>query len=120
MAPFTISDLSTHIEEYSIHGRHKTHVHIAFLFGRGRNLLAVGINKVGSRSSGAGYSDCMIHAERAVLKKVGDNSKLRGATLVVLRVGKTGQIKSSKPCHSCQCHLEKCIREYGLHRVYYS
>ncbi len=104
----------------SIHRRHKTHVHVAMIFGRGKNLLAMAMNKVGSRSSGAGFSACMIHAERAVLKRVGDISKLRGATMVVIRISTTGELRNSKPCPECECHLNKCIREYGLRRVYHS
>jgi hypothetical protein len=104
----------------SIHRRHKTHVHVAMVFGRGKTLLAMAMNKVGSRSSGAGFSACMIHAERAALKRVGDISKLRGATLVVIRISSTGELRNSKPCSECECHLNKCIREYGLRRVFYS
>ena len=78
------------------------------------------MNKVGSRSRGAGFSDFTIHAESAVLKQVGDISKLRGATLVVIRVSVTGELRNSKPCAECTCHLNKCIKEYGLNRVYYS
>lgn len=95
-------------------------MHVAMIFGRGKNLLAMAMNKVGSRSSGAGFSACMIHAERAVLKRVGDISKLRGATMVVIRISTTGELRNSKPCSECECHLKKCIREYGLRRVYYS
>jgi hypothetical protein len=104
----------------SIHRRHKTHVHIAMIFGRGKTLLGMAMNKVGSRSSGAGFSACMIHAERAVLKRVGDISKLKGATMVVIRISTTGELRNSKPCSECERHLLKCIREYGLRRVYYS
>jgi cytidine deaminase len=104
----------------SCYSRHKTHVHVAFVFGPRKVLLGWAINKVGSRSMGAGYSSNTIHAERAVLKQIGDNSKLRGAELVVIRVGKQGDIKSSMPCNECKCHLEKCMRVYGLRCVYYS
>ncbi len=106
--------------QHSIHKRHKSHVHVAMVFGRGKNLIAMAMNKVGSRSSGAGYSACMIHAERAALKRVGDTNKLRGATMVVIRISTTGELRYSKPCSECECHLNKCIKEYGLRRVYYS
>lgn len=105
----------------TLHAYHAAHhVHIAMIFNRGRQLMVSSINKVGTRSKGAGYSTCMIHAERAAIKRLGDVSKLRGATMVVLRINRSGELRYSKPCSECQCHLTKCIREYGLRRVYYS
>ncbi len=95
-------------------------VHIALLIKRGK-IIDIASNFVGSRNRGCGYDNRTIHAERAVLKKVGDNSKLAGATLIVIRIAKgTKEIVNSEPCHSCQCHLEKCIKHYGLKQVYYS
>jgi hypothetical protein len=96
-----------------------TSLHVAFVYGRGGMLLGMSTNRIGSRSRGAGFSKFTIHAERAALKAVGDNSMLRGATLVVVRVGKHG-LMNSEPCHACKCHLEKAINKYGLRRVYYS
>jgi hypothetical protein len=104
----------------SVWARHRTQAHIAIIIQRGK-VLAVASNAIGSRSKGAGYDTRTIHAERAAIKKVGDTSKLNGATLVVIRVMKgTGEIGNSEPCHSCKCHLEKCMKEYGLRQVYYS
>jgi hypothetical protein len=97
-----------------------TNLHIAFLYGRGGILLGMSTNRIGSRSRGAGFSTYTIHAERNVLRMVGDVSLLRGATLVVVRVNKRGQLLNSEPCHECQCHLRKAMRDYGLRRVYYS
>lgn len=95
-------------------------VHIAILIKRGK-ILDIASNFVGSRNSGCGYDNRTIHAERAVLKKVGDTTKLAGATLIVIRIAKgTKEIVNSEPCHSCQCHLEKCIKTYGLKQVLYS
>jgi hypothetical protein len=95
-------------------------VHVAFLYGKGGNLLAVATNRLGSRSSGAGYSGCTIHAERAALKMIGDVSLLRGAKMVVLRVNRQGDLLNSEPCSECRRHLEKAMCVYGLTRVYYS
>ena len=95
-------------------------VHIAIIIKRGK-ILDIASNFVGSRDSGCGYDNRTIHAERAVLKKVGDTTKLAGATLIVIRIAKgTKEIVNSEPCHSCQCHLEKCIKTYGLKQVLYS
>jgi hypothetical protein len=96
------------------------HVHVALLYRRGK-LLAIATNFVGSRKKGCGYDHRTIHAERAVMKKVGDTNKLHGATLIVIRIAKgTRETVNSEPCHSCRCHLEKCIKQYGLRGVYYS
>jgi len=100
--------------------KHNTQVHIAILMKRGK-ILEIASNAVGTRSKGSGYQERTIHAERAVLKKVGDVSKLNGATLIVIRIMRgTKEIGNSEPCHSCKCHLEKCIREHGLRQVFYS
>jgi hypothetical protein len=117
-----LSDYETIAQEYAIKASTtmNTSLHIAFLYGRGGALLAMSTNSIGSRSRGAGYSRYTIHAERAVIKMVGDNTLLRGATLVVVRVSKKGELMSSMPCHECTCHLTKAIAKYGLRRVYYS
>ena len=94
--------------------------HIAFVYGRGGMLLGMATNRVGSRSSGAGFSAMTIHAERAALKAVGDISMLRGATLVVIRVDHAGKLKKSDPCEECEVHLRAAMRKYGLRRVLYS
>jgi 5-deoxy-D-glucuronate isomerase len=117
-----LSDYETVAQEYAIRASTtmNTSLHIAFLYGRGGALIAMSTNGIGSRSRGAGYSKYTIHAERAVLKMVGDNTLLKGATLVVVRVSKKGELMSSMPCHECKCHLTKAIDKYGLRRVYYS
>jgi hypothetical protein len=117
-----LSDYEAIAQEYAIRASTtmNTSLHIAFLYGRGGAMLAMSTNSIGSRSKGAGYSKYTIHAERAVLKMVGDNTLLRGATLVVVRVSKKGELMSSVPCHECTCHLTKAISKYGLRRVFYS
>lgn len=98
---------------------HKTYLHYAQLIKRNK-VIAVARNSVGSRSRGCGYSDATIHAERAVVKKLGDTSKLAGCTLIVWRVNDTGDLRPSKPCRECQVFLDKCMRDYGLRKVVYS
>lgn len=98
---------------------HKTYLHYAQVLKRNK-VLAVARNSIGSRSRGCGYSDATLHAERAVVKKLGDTSKLNGATLVVWRVTETGDLRPSKPCPDCQLFLDKCMRDYGLRKVIYS
>lgn len=117
-----LSDYESVAQEYAIRASTtmNTSLHIAFLYARGGAMIAMSTNGIGSRSRGAGYSKYTIHAERAVLKMVGDISLLKGATLVVVRVSKKGELMSSMPCHECKCHLTKAIDKYGLRRVYYS
>jgi hypothetical protein len=104
----------------AVWAKHKTQAHIAIILQRGK-VLAVASNSIGSRSKGSGYETRTIHAERAAIKKVGDTSKLNGATLIVIRIMRgTKEIGNSEPCHSCKCHLEKCMREHGLRQVFYS
>lgn len=98
---------------------HNSQFHQAMIVKRNQ-ILAIAHNSVGSRSRGSGYSDRTIHAERAVVKRLGDVSQLRGATLYVYRFNAVGELRDSSPCHGCQIFLEKCMREYGLRKVIYS
>lgn len=102
------------------YGRVNTSCHMAFVYGRRGILLGMATNRIGTRSSGAGFSSMTIHAERAALKAVGDTSLLDGATLVVIRINKRGGLADSKPCHECKRHLEAAMKKYGLRRVLYS
>lgn len=104
---------------------HATSVHMAVLVKRGK-VIAQATNKIGSRSRGSGYSAYTIHAERNVVKDLGDISQLRGADMYIMRFSKDrkregfDRFMGSKPCPSCQLFLEKCIREYGLKNVLYT
>jgi deoxycytidylate deaminase len=120
--PLTSDDICTMIEDSNIsHSKHRTSLHYAILYRRGK-VLATATNAVGSRSKGCGYSNHTIHAERAVIKKVGDVTLLKDAELFVVRLSKTDKssFMNSEPCHACKRHLTKCMREYGLKAVYYS
>lgn len=118
---YTRADIESLSQKYvHWHARTRTQLHIAILYGRRGKVLGIATNRVGSRSRGAGFMEATIHAERAVLKSVGDVTQLRGATLVVFRINTLGQLGNSKPCHACSRHLEKAMKKYGLMRVYYS
>ena len=105
--------------------RQQYSVHVAVLMRRGKTL-ATAMNRNGSRSSGSGYSDRSIHAERNVIKELGDISKLRGASMLVMRIGRglnedgTNRFLPSVPCRDCQLFLEKMMREHGLKNVFYT
>jgi hypothetical protein len=121
--PFTREYFEELAQEYAhaYSNRHvRTSFHVAFVYGRRDILLASSTNKIGTRSSGAGFSRMSIHAERAALKAVGDVSLLRDATLVVIRINSKGELANSKPCEECEKHLNAAIKKYGLRRVLYS
>jgi len=100
-------------------------LHVAVISLRGK-VIATATNRNGSRSSGSGYSTHSIHAEKNVVKQLGDVSRLRGADLYVMRITKDhkknnmNRLMSSKPCEECHAFLEKCMREYGLKNVYFT
>ena len=100
-------------------------LHVAVVVMRGK-ILASATNRNGSRSSGSGYSSHSIHAEKNVIKQLGDISKLRGADLYVMRISRDHKKANpdrflySKPCDECQIFLEKCMKEYGLKNVYFT
>jgi hypothetical protein len=96
-----------------------TSYHCARLERRGK-IMAESRNRIGTRSRGCGWSDCTIHAERAVVKALGDLSQLDGCVLIVVRVSKNGNIMGSKPCPDCEKFLSKCMKKHGLLRVMYS
>ena len=105
---------------------HTTKLHIAIIVKRGK-ILAEATNKLASRSNGAASrgSQNYIHAERNVLRALGDTQKLRGADMYVMRLGhvkRDGEVefKYSQPCPECTVMLEKCMREYGLRNVYFT
>lgn len=98
---------------------HETSYHVARLERHGK-IVAESRNRVGTRCRGSGWSDYTIHAERAVVKALGDLSQLRGCVLVVVRISKTNEIVCSKPCPDCEKFLKKCMKCYGLRKVMYS
>ena len=87
--------------------KHYTHHHVALLF-QGRRIIAIGQNRICTKGP-----HITRHAEVDVIRSLGDHSKLRGATLVVIRLAPSG-ILHSKPCSACEVFLHKCRREYGL------
>lgn len=100
-------------------------LHIAIIAKRGK-ILATATNRNGSRSSGAGYSDHSIHAERNVIKKLGDITKLHDADIYVMRLSRdrkkegNDRLLYSRPCEECERFLGKCMREYGLKNVFFT
>jgi hypothetical protein len=112
-------------ERLSTCDRSRVSLHVAVLLKRGK-VVAHATNRNGSRSNGSGYSDHGIHAEKNVVKELGDISKLRGCDMIVMRISRDQRREGfekflySKPCPECQLFLEKCMREYGLKNVYFT
>jgi hypothetical protein len=101
---------------------HSTSVHIAIIVLRGK-IIAEATNRIGSRSRGCGYSTHTIHAEKNVVKILGDYNLLRDADIYVMRCGKgvnAFNFINSKPCCDCERFLIKCMKKYGLNKVYYT
>ena len=101
---------------------HITSVHLAVIVYKGK-VIAEATNKVGSRSKGCGYSNYTIHAEKNVVKILGDYTKLRDADMYVMRCGRginSETFINSKPCSDCEYFLNKCMKKYGLKNVYYT
>ena len=103
---------------------HSASIHVAVLMKRGK-IIAQATNGFGSRSRGSGYSERSIHAEKNVIKNLGNIHEIRGAEMYIVRISRdrksegVDQFVGSKPCCQCAVFLEKCIREYGLKNVYY-
>jgi hypothetical protein len=104
---------------------HFASIHVAVLMKRGR-IIAEATNGFGSRSRGSGYCASSIHAERNVVKEIGNIHELKGAEMYVVRISRNKDLYNedpfvgSKPCAQCRVFLEKCMKEYGLKNVYYT
>ena len=101
--------------------KHNASLHRAVLVKRGR-IIAEATNNYGSRSRGSGYSRSSIHAEKNVVKDLGDISKLKGADMYIMRFSRSDPVDfvKSAPCPACRVFLEKCMKEYGLKNVFYT
>jgi len=68
----------------NMRNKHYASIHKAVIVKRGI-ILAEANNNYGSRSRGSGYSRSSIHAEKNVVKALGDISKLKGADMYIMR-----------------------------------
>ncbi len=105
----------------NMRNKHNASLHRAVLVKRGK-IIAESTNNYGSRSRGSGYSNSSIHAEKNVVKELGDISKLKGTDMYIMRFSRSDPLEfvTSVPCKSCMIFLEKCMKEYGLKNVYYT
>lgn len=57
-----------------------------------------------------------IHAELAAIIQCKNKSKLKGATIVVYREKKNGELGMAKPCLICQ----KILKDFGFKNMMYT
>lgn len=110
--------LDQFMETISPHGG--SQLHVAILVKRNK-ILAAATNKISSRSAGASSrgSQTYIHAEKNAVRSLGDMSRMRGADMYVMRIGKCS-FMYSQPCPECTTLLLKCMKKYGLRNVYFT
>lgn len=96
---------------------------------KGNKIISRGYNRtLGEKCGLASY-----HAEKMALMNC-EKREIRGATLLVIRLKHNVDYSQvdfqncdirdifmySKPCCKCESLIQKCIREYGLKRIYFS
>ena len=96
------------------------HRHVAVIVKAGR-ILAVGRNRNKTHPDSVLYEDGerilkTIRAEHDAISRVKNKSQLRGATIYVARLGRSGIPGMSCPCKMCQ----DLINKYGLKRAVYT
>jgi deoxycytidylate deaminase len=84
---------------------------------RGKRILGVGHNSNSLCSLHPKYVryNESVHAEQAAISSL-DWSKLRGASILVIRLTRRGKLAMSKPCAMCQALIE----HVKIKKVYYS
>lgn len=83
---------------------------------KNNRIISIGTNKKVKRPllRRLKYRNCWLHAEADAILKA-PKSDLKGATLIVIRTGKT-KLRNSKPCFPCQM----LISEAGIGEVFFS
>jgi hypothetical protein len=94
--------------------RLSTENHVAMVCNRRGHVIAIAWNKAMTRSKGSGASAYTMHAEIAVIKKLGNLALLRNSVLVVARFTRGGRVRASSPCSECRVKLAKMFELYGL------
>lgn len=84
---------------------------------KGKKIYGVGHNEIRSSSLSMKHRHWQesLHAEQAALLNL-DWSKLKGCSILVIRVGKSGKLGMCKPCPMC----EKLIKYVGIKNIYYT
>lgn len=84
---------------------------------KGKKIYGVGHNEIRSSSLSMKHRHRQesLHAEQAALLNL-DWTKLKGCSILVIRVGKSGKLGMCKPCPMC----EKLIKYVGIKNIYYT
>lgn len=98
--------------------KHKNEHHVALLF-KHRRIISIGQNRLSQKMIRGGRRINTTHAEIDLLSSIRDVRTIRGAILVIIRIGPLGIVHSA-PCASCMCLIQKYMREYGLLRYMHS
>jgi deoxycytidylate deaminase len=88
---------------------------VGAVLARKSRVLSVGCNSRRTHPKSTVPTYQSTHAEHAACRGV-DPDELRGATLYVARITKTGKWSMSRPCQSCA----RLLRAKGIRRVFYT
>lgn len=90
-------------------------LHVSLISNK-RKILAIGVNKRRTHSKAPQTEHGrFLHAEVASIINC-DRGALKGSHMYVVRIGKRGDLRMSKPCKFCQAAIMKA----GIKVVYYS
>jgi deoxycytidylate deaminase len=88
--------------------------------------LAFAHNKEGTRGASTKGSGEYVHAEKNLLLSIkGNYSLLRDASIYVARISpipntREKEFTYSQPCPECTVLLTKCMKTYGLKKVFFT
>jgi tRNA(Arg) A34 adenosine deaminase TadA len=77
---------------------------------RGGSILSTGFNRYRNSPAQVELSGVSYHAEEAAIRKAGN---VKGATLYVARITRSGALGTAKPCERCQ----ELLWNSGVHTV---
>lgn len=94
--------------------------HIGCVIFKGNRIISSGHNYIRSCSSISAKHrawENSLHAEQAAIINAGDKNKLKGCSILVMKVSKTnGYLSNAKPCPYCQASIDYV----GIKNVYYT
>ena len=110
----TNSVIETALEECS---KSTFRLKIGAVIFKGKRILGKGHNDIRSCSLSMKHRhwEESIHAEQSALLNL-DWNKLKGCSILVMRISKKGKLGMCKPCPMC----EKLIKHVGLKNIYYT
>ena len=85
---------------------------------KGGSVYGIGINKTRTHNAwvtGQPRELCSTHAEVSAIRVSGELC-VRGSTLYVARVNRSGIMRDSKPCGACRLYIE----DHGIRKVVHS